>query len=352
MGLADYFSFGSKVTHCDIPTLWSMQLKSALYAEIQLRTMFGRILSEVITRSHTIPDDFRHLIRDSMEGEGHQGLIEHIVCAMANQTALVLKYEAGILHVPEYGDKSRIMDEWKKGVKPKNTLMLSFKNYHKTTILRQYLHHKYLLLCTQNKALNLSSAVQIKIDLLRQSVGMKDGDVAGEQAIKIANALLDGSPVLIDSKDAIELLAPDTSPLKEVAEDIQSEISLILGLPIAWIAGKQKVGLGDSGDADSRAIERGLEPYFWESIHPAFKLLFDITLKFKSERIENISLGLQALQTFTLSGDRLLSSENQARILSMLFDVEQDDSIPAEQAIEPGARDTDQEASDRRPGTQ
>lgn len=307
-----------------LPVVWEMQLRAAVYTEIQLRSIYARILSEVIARSHSIPDEFRSLIRDSMEGDGQRGLTEHIVTAMANQAQLVLKYEAGLLHVPEYGDRQTIVNAWKKGEKPNQTLVLSFANYHRTMMLRQYLHHKYLLLCTQHKALNLSSALQIKINDMRKSIGLSDSDPAIEQARQIADALLSGTPALLDAKDTLDLLAPDISALKEVAADLHSEISLILGLPISWVTGAQKVGLGDSGDADARSIERGLEPYFWESVHPAFLHLFKINLKLKSEDYRNIDSAVKAAQALDIMSDDLVSLDNKRVIVSRLLDIEND----------------------------
>lgn len=307
-----------------LPVLWDVQLRASLYTEIQLRSIYARILSEVFARSYKIPDAFRSLLRDSMEGGGQRGLIEHIVCAMANQSELILKYEAGILHVPEYNERRKIIDEWKRVNKPQQTLYLSFQNYHKTTMLRQYLLHKYLLLCTQHKALNLSASLLIKIADLRKSVALNDSTPAKDQAREIAQALLDGAPALLDVEDMIELPKPDMSVLKEVAEDVHSEISLILGLPISWVAGIQKTGLGDSGDADARAIERGLEPYFWESAYPSFRLLFDNTLRFKTEDYRNVSQALEAMRTFQLDDGQLLPKELQQRILYQLLDIQEE----------------------------
>lgn len=317
----------------DIDPFWLLSISQALFCELQLRAIYTRILTDVIARSETIPTVYRSLLRDSMEGFGQRGLVEHIVHAMANQSDLVLKYEAGILYVPNYGEKQQIVDGWKNGIKPANTLLLSFRNYYKTTIMRQYLHHKYLLLGTQHRALNLSSALIMKIDNMRATVSLKDSPVAIEQAREIAIALVNGSPAILDSKDIIELPKVDIGPIKEVANDLQSEISLILGLPLSWVAGKQKVGLGDSGDADARAIDRGLEPYFWESIYPAFELLFGVKLKFRSENFEMLAQGLEALRTFELIGDDLISLENKRRIISSLLNIENDlegnERIPA-----------------------
>lgn len=320
-------NFGKSPTSVSgIPELWPMELRSAIYTEIQLFTVFTRILSEVFARSEIISDEFRPLLRNSMAGSGSKGLIEHIVCAMARQTSLVLKYEAGILYEPEYGEKTKILETVKKGQKLERTLVLSFQNYHRTTVLRQYLLHKYLLLCAQNKALNLSTALQLKINEFRASVSMKDWKAVGgphDQAKEIVEALLDGRPAAMDSQDVLELLTPDVSSLKEVANDLHSEMALILGLPLSWIAGTAKSGLGDSGDADARAIERGLEPYFWESAYPAYLALFGGKLKFRTEDFRNIGPALEAMRTFQLDDGELLPKEIQQKILYQLLDVKE-----------------------------
>jgi hypothetical protein len=156
---------------------------------------------------------------------------------------------------------------------------------------------------------------------MRKTIGLTESDPVKQQAADIANALIDGRPAVLDAKDMVDLLVTDTAPLDSIALDLQAEISLILGLPISWVAGKQKVGLGDSGDADARSIERGLEPYFWESIHPAFSLLFGINLKFKSENYQNVSQGLEALKTMELVSDDYISKDNKILLVSKLLDV-------------------------------
>lgn len=331
------FSRPSAVTS-PVPALWPMSLVSKLYTEIFMRMIYSRILMDVLARSHKISDTFRPLLLNSCEGLGQKGLVGYIVESMVRQDVLVLKYEANILAVPEYKEREAILTELKDGKQRERVLVLSFKDYHRSTVLRQYLEHKYLLLCTQNKALNLSAAVQIKIDNLRQSVALNDGDPAEEQARKIAEALLEGRPALLDSKDVIELLSPDTGPLKEVSADLHAEISFILGLPLSWITGVQKVGLGDTGDADARAIERGLEPYFWESVYPAFQKLFGVSLTFQTDDYRNITPGLEALKTFELTGDGLMAWEEKRKVVADLLGLdekaiekpEQEEPLPTE----------------------
>jgi hypothetical protein len=150
---------------------------------------------------------------------------------------------------------------------------------------------------------------------------MTDADGPVEQARRIVNALLSGEPALLDAKDVLELITPDVGPIKEVGEDIDSDISLVLGLPISWVTGKQSKGLGDSGDADARSIDRGLEPYFWESIHPAFSLLFGTKLTLQQESNLDIATGIEAAKTFDLIGDDMIDIENKREILCNLFDV-------------------------------
>jgi hypothetical protein len=114
------------------------------------------------------------------------------------------------------------------------------------------------------------------------------------------------------------------------------------------------VGLGDSGDADARAIERGLEPYFWESIQPAFKLLFGVSLKFRSENFQMIAQALEALKTFDLVSDSLISQQNKLMVISKMLGVEPDgtegseseteDEDPADAFLPPAKTDGDGDA--------
>jgi hypothetical protein len=93
-------------------------------------------------------------------------------------------------------------------------------------------------------------------------------------------------------------------------------------MPLSYVDGEQTPGIGSTGEADTRAVERGLKQYYITIIKPTLEALFGIKTTFKSNDFRMIASGLEALKTFELVQDNtLMSQENMKLIVSKLFDL-------------------------------
>jgi hypothetical protein len=157
---------------------------------------------------------------------------------------------------------------------------------------------------------------------LRSSTALNDKAQVEAQAKTVAKSLGDGKDVLLDADDTIETSNPDLTSVKESINFINQKRSFYLGLPESYIAGKLAGGLGDSGEADTKAIERGLKNYFYAIVKPVTKAVFDVDAEYKSQDFRMLEKGLNALQTLSLADDDLLSRDQKQMIINKLFDIE------------------------------
>jgi hypothetical protein len=168
--------------------------------------------------------------------------------------------------------------------------------------------------------MNLSKAVQIKIDSLRAAVSLADSAEAKKQAAEIAEALSKGKSVALDAKDILELLVPDLSATEKAMDFVAQKQSFYLGLPASYFKGAgQSSSLSDTGKADSKAVERGLRPYFYSVVKPIADVLFEVKTSFKSDDFEMISTGLEMLKTFEITSDELLAQDNKRKMINKVF---------------------------------
>ena len=144
------------------------------------------------------------------------------------------------------------------------------------------------------------------------------------QARSIANALKEGNDVLMDSNDMIETSTPEISSTKEAIQFLDSKRAFILNLPMSYINGEQTGGIGSTGEADSRAVERGLKHYWISILKPAMSAIFGVSPTFKSHDFRQIASAFEALKTFELTTEDLISLENKRLIVAKLFDIPND----------------------------
>jgi len=226
-------------------------------------------------------------------------------------------------------EKSQIIADYKAQGASSIGVYISFKNYTRSDMVRLYSALEYYTVASLNKQSNLSSAIQFKMKGLRSSTGLVDKAEVKAQSLAMIYGLADGKDVLMDEGDKIETSSPDMSPVKESIEFLNEKRAFYLGLPKSYISGDQTGGIGSTGEGDVKAVERGLKAYFFSIIKPVFKALFEVDLAYKSQDFRMISQGLQALQTFNLDADGLLTPEQKQLIIHRLFDIEEseDDNL-------------------------
>lgn len=334
--LANLFSFGNRVTSEEMPILFELGIRQADFVNIDTVVIYSKILTDVFTRSVGLTEDHEVTLWDNcLASESAEGLITRIAKAMNEKSELILKYDPAtkLLFVPKNEEVSAIKAAYEKPVGedgkaielPKNVVYISFKNAHRADLVRTYSALEYCTVAALNKAMNVAKAIQFKLDNLRASTSSIDSNDVKAQAVKIANGLKEGKDVMLDAKDILDMLKPDLEATKAGMELINQKRSFYLGMPASYITGILNSGLGDSGKADSKAIERGLRVYFYSIARPVCKALFGVNLEFKSEDFDLIDTALNVLRTFESTSNEFLSKENKTIIVNRAFGLGDDE---------------------------
>lgn len=322
-----WFKFGSQseVTDSEIPEIFPLSLAQDLFVKTDIVNTYVKILTDVAERTHGLPDKYAPLLWDNcLQSESNDGLITLLAKAMTDKADLFLVYvpSVGVLRKATQDEEKKIREDYKKSGSSKTGAFISFKHYRRTDMLLIFANFEYCVLNSLNKTLNISKAVQLKISDLRASTSAFDSSVPKAQAQSIAKALGRGNDVMIDAKDSIETAQVDTSSTEKAIGFLDAKRAFILNLPVSYISGIQTAGIGSSGDADARAIDRGLKPYFISIFQPALKAIFGVDTEFKSEDTGGVTIALEALKTFDLVSDENLSQESKREILARLFDLD------------------------------
>lgn len=330
MSLSTWFGFkvqslpGSE----ELPDIFPLSITSDAFVKTDIVAMYSMILTDAFERCSGLSQDQKESLFDRyVKSENSEGLITMLSRAMADKTNLFLVWEPAtkVLREATQDEQRQIESDYKKSAKSSVGIFLSFANYRRSDLVKLYSALEYCVIGALNKSLNLAKALQFKMSDMRSSTGTVDSAEVEAQAIKIAKALGQGKDVLLDAQDMLSLLKPDLDSVKESVEFLNQKRAFYLKMPKAYIAGEQTGGIGSTGEADQKAIERGLKNYFFSIIKPTIKDLWGVDLSYKTQDFRQIDNGLRALQTFNMVDDDLMSIENKKLIVSNLFDLEDQD---------------------------
>jgi len=235
---------------------------------------------------------------------------------------LVYKPSVEILRRADETERRQIEADYKAAGKSTVGIFISFRNYRKTEMLRVFSEMEYCIMASLHKTVNLAKAVQLKMSEMRSSVSLADSSVTIEQARSIADALRAGRDIVIDAKDDVTTSTPDLEPTKQAIAFLDAKRAFHLSLPLAYISGLQSGGIGSTGDADARAIDRGLKQYFVSILQPVFEEVFGVDVEYRPEDDRQIEAGLEVLKAFELVSDTYLSAETKRTIVARVFDVD------------------------------
>lgn len=328
MSLSSLFGFRSITSSIsELPEIFPLAVRFEDFVRTDLANVYSKILTDCVERTEGIPEQVVPLLWDNcLQSESSRGLITLLAIAMTEQEDLFLVYLPAIDVLREA--TSSEMDVIKQDYKTKGSsdlgTFISFRNYTRTQMVKLYSSMEYCVISALNKTMNLSKAIQFKMGDMRGSVSLIDSSLVLEQARAVANSLGNGKDVLIDKNDEIATGTPDITPIKESIAFLDSKRAFYLGLPLSYINGEQTPGIGSTGEADTKAVERGLRQYYISILKPVLETVFDIRTSFKSNDFRQIGSALEAMKTFELVSDELLSKENKQLIVSKLFDVELD----------------------------
>lgn len=344
------FSFIGKSTDvgddCELPEIYPLTLIATNFIKADITATYTKILTDTLERTHGIPKEIVPLLWDNcVQNESNEGLVTLLVRAMMQKGELFLVYNkaVGVLRPATYVEQQLIRTDYKDRGESATGVFISFRNYRRTDMLEIYSALEYCILSSLHKTVNIAKAVQIKMSDLRASVSLADSGVAAGQAKALATALKRGSDVFLDAKDEITTASPNIDPTEKAIAFLDAKRAFYLDLPISYVSGAQTPGIGSTGEADMRAVERGLKQYFFSIIRPVLKAVFGIETEFKSQDFRQITSALEALKTFDLVSDENLSQKSKREILARMFDIDADEE---EKALEDEAAAREAETPD------
>lgn len=320
-----WWDFLGRTENPEMPDIYPLPISVAKFVKIDVTNIYTRILMDVLERTDGIPEDEQKLLWDNCSaGESQDGIVSLLAKAMYEKADLFLVEDAGVVRLATEAEKTQIKDDYKARAESKAGVYITFKNYQRTDMIKFYSELEHCSVGGLYKASKLSNAIQLKFTDLRSSTGLKDSSEVITQAVSMAKGLAAGKDVMGDAKDIIETATPDLTATNSSLELIAMKQSFYLGLPASWITGLQKASLGDSGNADARAVERGLKPYYFSIIKPVVDQLFEIKTTFKTDDTDMIGTANETLKTFELTGETLISQENKQTIINKLYGLAED----------------------------
>lgn len=322
MSFASFFGIGSSSTNVELPELFPLAVAESRFIQTDVTHIYAKILTDVIERTEGIKDELMTSLWDNcLQSENSEGLISMLSKAMTDKKELFLTYDSGLklLRKATPVEQTEIKADYLKMGKSEKGTYISFKNLDKTDMVKIYSGLEYCAIASLNKNMNLSKAVQLRMSDLRASVASMDSAAVETQAKAIATALSKGKDVMVDVKDIIETLKPDLSATEKTMTFINQRRCFYLGMPASYNVGELSTGLSDTGQADSKAIERGLKSYFFSVIKPVLESVFSIKVSFRSDDMVQVTTALEALKTFELVSDEYMSAENKLKTVNKLF---------------------------------
>lgn len=338
MGWFDW-SGGDGKTIEEIPDIFPLNFSKDNFVEIDVMGMFQKILTDVFERVHGLKEEQLQLLSDNcIKSEAAHGLISLLARAMSFRRNIFLVYDSALnlLRQATPEEQGKITEDYLKQGESKVGVYISFQHYLKADLVRLYSALEYITIASLHKSMNLSVAIQLKMNDLRTSTGLADSAQVKAQAQKIARNLKEGRDVLLDAKDVIENAVPDLTAIDAALLYLSHKKSFYLGMPRSYITGEQTGGIGSTGEGDTKAVERGLKNYYEAIVRPVCKALFATDCSYKSQDFRQIDQGLNALKTFALTDESLISLENKTLIVNKLFDLPEDEEgdsapLPADQ---------------------
>jgi hypothetical protein len=313
-----------------VEEIYSLSYQKDKFIAADIISTYVKILTDVVDRTHGLKDKTYKVLWDNcLYGEVREGLISLVAAAMATCTDLYLVYSPStdVIRQATQDEKNKIIEDYKNKSPNPRGWIISFKDYYKTNMYKIYSELEYCAINSFNTIMNLSKAVQIKIDGLRKSVSALDASEAVSQAQEVASALRSGNDVLLDSKDDITNSSPNITPTKESVIFISGKKANILGMPLSYVNGELQSGIGSSGDSDTRAIERGLKQYYHSIMEPIFSSIFKNETEFRENDFREITSKLETLKAFDLVGNEILSLETKREIACKMFDVDFEEEL-------------------------
>ncbi len=319
------FKSGGEIGQAGLESIFPLSLSLEDFKFADIVTTYTKILTDCAERTHGLSEDqYATLWDNCLQSESNFGLISLLACAMSDKSKLFIVYDepTNVLRKATTKEQEQIESDYKKQGKSPVGVFVSFQKYRRTDMLTIYSIMEHCILASLHKSMNLSKAIQVKMNDMRTGVSLQDSSITVNQAKSIADALRNGKDVLMDAKDSISTATPDTSSTEKAIGFLNGKRAFILSLPISYISGLQTAGIGSTGEADNRAVEIGLRQYFASILQPVLQALFDISVSFKSNDFRDMGSSLEALKTFDLVSEQYMSLESKRAVIARIFDLD------------------------------
>jgi hypothetical protein len=325
MGLLEAFKFKTSYNlNSQLPDIYPFGVEFNFFVKSDIINIYSKILTDCLERTQGLNDKIMPAFWDNcLESESNKGLISLLAEAMECKSELFLVYKLGVLRKATNDETFRIREDYRKKGSSSFGIYVSFKCLHKSDMLRIYSSMEYSVLNSLNKSMNLSKAIQLKMAKLRDTVGAVDSQLVIDQAKSVANGLKSGCDVLLDAEDKIETAQVDMDATEKAIAFLDAKRCFYLDLPLSYITGEQTGGIGSTGEADAKAVERGLRHYYLSILKPVIEALFSVKTTFKSNDFRQIASALEAIKTFSLVGEDLITIDMKRLIVSKLLDIDE-----------------------------
>lgn len=319
-----FFDSKKGKTDNEIEDIFPLDVCKADFIRNDMLSTYQKILTDTVERTYGVPKNAEQFLWDNALGDHGDGLVTMLATAMTDQSELYLVYKPsiGVIRKATREEQVQIKKDYDKDGRSSVGIYVSFVKYKRTTMFKIWSAFEFCLLAGMNKQLNISKAMQIKVNELRTSVSLNDSQIAIDQAKNIAAALKRGNDVLIDKNDEIAILNPNMDASEKSMSFLAQKKAWILSVTAAYLSGDQTGGIGSTGENDTNALETGLKQYFVSIIKPVFDLLFGTDVKFRSKDFRNLTASLEVLKTFDLVSDENISRESKQEIVARVFDLD------------------------------
>lgn len=334
MGILEAIGFGgnAQLTSNELPEIFPFPLDLVDFIKTDIITLYSRILTDTLQRTHGIKSEDEQALWDNcLAGESNQGLVTLLATAMYEKKDLYLIYDRGtkVIRIADTNEQAKIREEYKSNTTSKidkagNGVYITFNKYTISDMMRIYSSLEYYTISSLYKNMNLSKALQMKFNDLRASIGLNDSSLAEKQAKALATQLSKGKDILLDSKDILEMAKPDLTATNASIDFINQKKSFYLGIPSSYVTGLSPKTMGDTGEGEQKAVERGLKNFYFSIIKPVVEALFEVKTTFKTEDFYGLTVALEALKTFEITENSLISIENKLSLVNKLFGLPTD----------------------------
>lgn len=213
----------------------------------------------------------------------------------------------------------------KKYIDTSNILVLDFYHEFEALHVRSMYNTLHNVLNHANNSTNASNKPVLYISQLRadmQKMNQASADMHNNNLKNSLNEVIDAlnaenSLIKLDANDRLEMNLINMSSYTDAIAMINNTISNITRLPTSYISGQFAGGLNTTGEGDYKAVERALQGYYNEIIHPVLTRIslilgYDSNFSFEVENMDkyiaiaNIISSLEATELLTEEEKRKL----------------------------------------------